>query len=70
MRPEDDLQAVKEVVADDDDRAAAGGPSLARADGLDTRRRYNTGKHCNYSFGHSFDYIRVCSSKGGDLAPS
>ena len=36
------LKAVEEVVPDDDDGTAAGGPSLARRDGLDTgdgRRR-------------------------------
>ena len=35
---EDDLEAVEEVVADDDDRGAARGPALARTDGFYTRR--------------------------------
>ena len=34
---EDDLESVEEVVADDDDRGAAGGPALAGTDGLYTR---------------------------------
>ena len=33
--PEDHLEAVEEVVPDDDDGAAPGGPALARGDGLD-----------------------------------
>ena len=34
-RPEDHLEAVEEVVPDDDDGAAPGGPALAGRDGLD-----------------------------------
>ena len=33
--PEDHLEAVEEVVPDDDDGAAPGGPALAGRDGLD-----------------------------------
>lgn len=33
--PEDDLQAVKEIVSDDDDGSAPCGPAFAGADGLD-----------------------------------
>ena len=40
---EDDLQTVEEVVADDDDRRAAGRPTFARTDRLD-RRRYRRQK--------------------------
>ena len=36
---EDDLQAVEEVVADDDNAGAARGPALRRADRFDARRR-------------------------------
>lgn len=32
---EDHLQAVKEVVSDEDDRGAAGGPAFTRTDGFD-----------------------------------
>lgn len=35
---EDHLQAVKEVVPDEDDGGAAGRPALARADGFDAGR--------------------------------
>ena len=38
-RAEDDLQPVEEVVADDDDRGAAGRPALTRTDRLDARGR-------------------------------
>lgn len=34
-RPEDDLQAVKEVVPDDDDGSTPCGPAFTRADGFD-----------------------------------
>lgn len=33
--PEDDLQAVKEIVSDDDNGSAPCGPAFAGADGLD-----------------------------------
>lgn len=35
---EDDLQAVEEVVPDEDDGGSAGRPALARADGFDAGR--------------------------------